>query len=409
MANYQFTQADIDQMKKGSTPEQYKSILQSLQDQGILPPDFADNPNITAGSNQQSNSQSQLPTFQGKMDRSMITRMLSSLPSDLSSLSEGELQDYISRFEGITNDRNIGSIDEGLVENTIFSILTSNGISEPNSRNLAANLTAAQRSTGSPLTNNQISEYAKGNYPESIGQGIVNQISSALQKGIGSGEFTTVPPELNRTLADLKGLLNQKTGKATQEQGIQSYLSGLPAENERIIGDYEKALQTSQSDFFTNELTPSIIQSLNARGLIHSGDLTSSLAETGGKLQRGIRDTIAPLRASFATDLSNKKYENLLRGALEQGQSLTSAVDFTRNMFKTNQSNQFLSGENSLTRQNQSDIANKNIAMQLALMGGGAKSPSALDYFLQYGLPVASNLAGNYLSGYGMGQGFATK
>lgn len=347
-----------------------------------------------------------------------LQRYLSGIPTDTSSMTEQQLTDKLKGLQDLIH-QNAGFDPSAFTGTYQTTLVNSYGLRPETAKQVA------------PIVSNFIA--AQGRYPTaqefeglipkmwpfvSPNGGLLPELHNAIfdeklrnttSSSLTGGNFDQITPEINQRMSDLQSVLNQKTAKRTQDEGVTSYLNDLPNQQNKIISDYESSLQTSQGNFFNDEITPSILQNLNARGIINSGDLTSSLAQAGGRLQQGIQNTIAPLRAQFATDTQNKTYENLLRGALEQGQSLNSAIDFTRNMFTQNQQNLFTANQADLNRQNQSDIANKSVALQLALMGKGQQNPSPLDYFLQYGLPTVGALTGNYLSGVGVGQGLAKK
>lgn len=231
---------------------------------------------------------------------------------------------------------------------------------------------------------------------------IARDIPVDYTREVQSGRYDTQtvnPPNYSNEIGNLQSLLNPVVAKRKDEEAIQSYLKGLPQQNETFLSDYEKSLGESQGNFFNTQLAPGIAQFMNARGLINSGDLTSSLAEAGGKLQQGIRDTVAPLRFQLGQDVSNKKYENLLRGSLEGGKSLADAIAFTRDLYKTDVNNSFLANQGQLNRDNAQTVANQQLALLLA-MNQGKSSPTGLDYFLQYGLPTATTLGNTALSSY---------
>lgn len=185
-----------------------------------------------------------------------------------------------------------------------------------------------------------------------------------------------------------------------QKEGlVKSELEALPERQSQAISDLDRQLQESQGRFFQEQLSPSIMQQLNARGLLDSGSLAASLAETGGRLSQSREQYIAPLRAETALGAGRMNFENTLRGALESGQSLSQATSFARNLFSQQQQNQFASGQNALNRQFQDEQSRQNQAFQLASQPR-QKEPSALDYFLGYGLPVLGQLGSGALSGY---------
>lgn len=188
--------------------------------------------------------------------------------------------------------------------------------------------------------------------------------------------------------------------QTAREKKVNESLAALPGEETTAINQLESDLTGSNNEYLQNKLIPSIVASLNARGLATGGDLSASIAEAGAGLQRGVQGTIAPLRADSALGNTRRKADNILRGALEAGQSLSSAMDFTRSILSQDRQNQFSAGQADLNRSFQQDMFTQQQALQLAMMNAGqSKSPSALDYFLQYGLPVLGTVGGAFLGG----------
>ena len=186
--------------------------------------------------------------------------------------------------------------------------------------------------------------------------------------------------------------------KSRQEGRVKEELDRLPGEQTKAIDQLEGRMQQSNRSFFDEVLAPSIVQNLNARGLIHSGELSSSLATAGAGLQRGIQDITSPLRAETSLGSLRAKTENTLRGALESGRSLSDALSFTRNLNLMDRQQQFQSAESNLNRSFQSDLFRQQQALQMALAGGGQQR-GGFDAFLEYGLPAIATIGGAALAG----------
>ena len=205
-----------------------------------------------------------------------------------------------------------------------------------------------------------------------------------------------------------------------EERQVGSFLEGLPAQQEREIDELEQSLVKGQrraleEQFYPvlqgaygarqllqrGELVPEsagqVAQKLQSAGIPFSGgDLASSLSEIAGRLGKERESYIAPLRAETKLGGLKSKYENVLRGALESGRSLSDATAFARNLFAQQQSQQFQSGQANLGRQFQNEQQRQKMAYQLALTGQ-QRSPSGLDYFLKYGLPTLTSLGSAYI------------
>lgn len=184
-------------------------------------------------------------------------------------------------------------------------------------------------------------------------------------------------------------------------------LEDIPQQQEQAITEFEKALQASQGQFFQEQLVPQIQKTLSARGLLQSGSLAEALGGAGERLQRGREQVIAPLRAEQKLGAVQQRYGDILRSALESGRSLDEATRFARDLFQTQQAQNFAASQGALNRQAQQEQTAFQTAMQLATTKR-SQSPSGLDYFLNYGLPAITTIGGAVLGGpLGAGLGSA--
>ena len=187
--------------------------------------------------------------------------------------------------------------------------------------------------------------------------------------------------------------------QTARERKYQESIPQLAQEEQTAINQFETGLQESQTRFLNESIVPNIIKQLNARGLATGGDLAASIAEASGGLQREIQGQVAPLRAQSSLGAIQAKGQNILRGALESGQSLSSAMEFARNLLSQDRQNQFTAGENDINRAFQQELFNQQQAIQLALGNASGGWASGLDYFLQYGLPALSSIGAAFIPG----------
>lgn len=174
--------------------------------------------------------------------------------------------------------------------------------------------------------------------------------------------------------------------KAATDEAAQ-----VQPKQEQAIAELSQALTGQAQQTLSNDYAPMIAQELNKRGIISGGDLASALTSTAGTLARGVQGITAPLLADAKMGGATRNYETVLRGQLAAGKSLDDAINFSRNFYNQGVQNTFASGQADLNRQFQDEMTRQQMAMQLA-MQPKQKSPSSLDYFLQYGLPALTQL-----------------
>ena len=185
------------------------------------------------------------------------------------------------------------------------------------------------------------------------------------------------------------------------ESKVQQELAGLPAQEQEAISQLDQQLQASQGQFFNETLRPQLERSLSARGLLRSGNLAESLAQAGKQLNTQRESTIAPLSASTRLGGLTRGFENTLRGALESGRSLTDAINFSRNLLTQQREFDYSASQADLNRQFQDQQLQNQLSGQLAIANATASRSSggsALDLFLQYGLPSLGSIVGQGLS-----------
>lgn len=168
-----------------------------------------------------------------------------------------------------------------------------------------------------------------------------------------------------------------------RERGIRKEVEKIPEKEAQAIKGIEVALGGQQKRFFEEEALPSITQQLNIRGLLDSGSLATALAQETGRGRERIEGIITPLEMQSRLGGAQRGFEQTLRGALESGRSLEDAIGFSRQLYAGEKEHDFQSAQSVLGRNFQQDMFNQEQALQFALK---PKGPSALDYYLRYGL-----------------------
>lgn len=211
-----------------------------------------------------------------------------------------------------------------------------------------------------------------------------DQITQLLSKGLS--------PEKADVLAS--NIVQQLT-----DADAKAKLAEVAPKRMAAIGELNTALARGQAEFLSGDITNAVVTALRNRGLPPPGpELSNVLAEIGGKLNREREAIIAPLRAQTALEAPQAAFDFALRGAAESGRKTGSAIDFLRNIGVMREGQSFTATQGALDRLFKSQESDKQTALLLASMGRQPDRPGALDYFLQYGLPVIGQVAGGYLS-----------
>lgn len=211
----------------------------------------------------------------------------------------------------------------------------------------------------------------------------------------------TVPSEISSEIGDLKTILVKKREKEKAESELAAFTGGLEPQLLRGITEYESELGKQSGEFFEKEITPRLIRSQALAGRLFSGDLASSLVSAASSQAKDIRGITAPLRYQAKTEPIGKKYESLIRGQLEKGTSLSSAIDYARNLFAQEQTAGRTAMEAEKARTFQEKLAKEGMAIDIAQRKAqieGAQ-PSPFDYFMNIFTPIATGLATGWATG----------
>ena len=179
---------------------------------------------------------------------------------------------------------------------------------------------------------------------------------------------------------------------AKAEEAISGQLSQVVPQELLAIKDWEtEAVEGSKRE--VEEATPYLYQSLNSRGLLDTGSLSTALAKEYGIRVMGVKSKANEMSLNSKLGGITKSYENALRGALASGASLSDAIKQANEWNTLNRTQTFTAEQSNLDRQAGLDAQERQIKWLLANMPKQS-SPSGWDYFYQYGLPVLGGLTG---------------
>lgn len=326
---------------------------------------------------------------------------------DYASLNDGELADVQKRLNVINDIGQMPAYQQAVGTSTKVG---PDGIAPNSDSPLMRQQALADRKTnfvyqiarylGSPGANDLADRIQKGeiNTPEEYKNFLAaHQIVSANSSSNGGGHnddtfqnllrFAT--PETIRTLqgkdysgsgagygggdysGDLKAIgdIISLRGRQTEAQSqADSLVSSLPQELARGRNEFYNAAVGQGQQYFNESLAPSIMQSLNARGILNSGDLESELSRGAGDIQGSIQSSIMNQQAADDAFFMNAAYQQTFQKEIQAGQDLSSQVQNSRGQAMQNQQFGFQRIQGDLSRQYQDMIMNREQQRQMTLM-----------------------------------------
>ena len=234
-----------------------------------------------------------------------------------------------------------------------------------------------------------------------IAEPALTQLDSLKREAETSGFSLTEPEEVSVLNASREALpeITSSILKNARERLVKQQSAELPAKELKALRESEQEIAETQGKFFEQTITPRIAQMLNARNLLDSGSLSTSLAKAAAELQTSRESVFAPLKTQARVGGLQRDYENTLRGALEAGKSLKEAASFANSLYTLGRQQDFSAAQYRFGRESEEDRFFKTLQFKLA-MNPKPKSPSPMDYFLQYGLPLISEVGSKAMSSY---------
>jgi len=142
---------------------------------------------------------------------------------------------------------------------------------------------------------------------------------------------------------DLEQLLptvQEKFDRAAASAGLEA---ALPGELARSTAEAVGAVRKEGKRFVREELTPEVLQQLNVRGLLPSGDLANELARVSGGVQSSIEQFESELQDADDLFFQNAGFRNALQLELEAGETIAGRVAVERRKVLAESETKFLS------------------------------------------------------------------
>ena len=194
---------------------------------------------------------------------------------------------------------------------------------------------------------------------------------------IGKVSFPTSPTGMDRGIVDISGMVDpellsaigqiQKAGEVEEgRQGdITELEASLPSELARGREEFATGLREQGSEEF-NRITPEIMQQLNVRGALQSGDLATEFARGAGNIQAGVEEEIGGLTYEDEMFITNAAYQNTLRKELSAVEDLGKAISGKRTSTLEDQETRFQNAQAELTRKFNESAEQRRVATQLS-------------------------------------------
>lgn len=270
-------------------------------------------------------------------------------PIDESSLTDEELQSRFNDFRELAQTK--GEVDPAGLTRELVSKLKSFGIAN-NPDQVAEGITQFVLREGrfpdakeiGGRGNRRVSESDRAKFENFVNdQDVRNQFSGLITNQVNA-------PNVGGDIKRLEDIIGERGRKAQGNKDIQAFLGELPQNLASQTGQFMDTQRANAETQLRDFLDPQIRQSLAARGLLTSGDLSAELASAGEGLQGGLNQQHADLQAQDAAFFENAAYQVNLKKVLDANQNLAGEINFQRGNALNQQENRF-----QVSQQNQAD------------------------------------------------------
>lgn len=215
--------------------------------------------------------------------------------------------------------------------------------------------------------------------------------------------------DLGTDLNAIEGLISSRGKQASSQKQIDDLVASLPQELARNRGDLFNTLGQQGQQYFGDVLAPQIVQGLNARGLLNSGDLESELARGAGDVQGSYESALMDQQAQDDAFFQNAAYQQTFQKEIQSGTDLSSQVQYSRGQAMQNQQQSFQGIQANLNRQyqsllqqrqNQASLNNQRAQYDQQQAQAAQQSQNSLLNSLGQSVgAVGGAVVGNYLGG----------
>lgn len=187
------------------------------------------------------------------------------------------------------------------------------------------------------------------------------------------GEDVTPFTGVNPYAEDIKiaqGLLSTKGAKREKDQTIEDYLSGLQGQ---LAGSTEQFLKSEEERAYgeLERQVPLVLQNLNARGMLFSGEVEDALTTRALSLGSSLEAIQADLEAEDSQFYYDAAYRNALKKELQSVDDYKSAISTQRGRVLTERSQKFRSTQEELDRELDEELKKSDYTRDLALRRKG--------------------------------------
>ena len=333
---------------------------------------------------------------------------------DEAALTDEELQQRLDAYQGLSElpEERLPLINMDALRKALYDAIISNPTAHNNSAAAAVGSEyAASAIAAGQFNANQFADIIKERtgglnhkqYGDFVGLG---QALSGY--GLVLQNYYNIQPNRKPVLAEdvkrVQGLFSARAAVKEKNKAIDSFITGLPDELKASREEY----LTSERDLAVDELTryaPRAFESLNARGLLFSGEPQDALDQRAVELGTGLENFQAQLEEEDNQFYFNAAYQKALKDDLMARDDYRQAIDTERGRVLQDRSNRFTANQSELDRQSQERLDRENYERQLYSQRVRAdrqqsaeRSKRTTDIISQVG-QVAGQIGGAYLGG----------
>lgn len=288
------------------------------------------------------------------------------------SVDEGSLTDeeLAKRLDAYRQSNEFApEFSHGKLARTVQERLAGNGISWKDAETISHAIANEVEQSGklNPSWKKDYWKYLKDKTPSPGEDNAIRQQLDITAKEVGEGGYFLGKPDYSPDIKRVGDIIGTRQKKAANQKIADDFIASLPQELARGRSDFANSELGYGSQYYNESLAPSIVQNLNARGMVFSGDLESELNRGAYDVQSSIQNEVQSAQAQDDAFFQNAAYQNTFQKEIAAGNDVNQLAQNQRGMAMENQQQTFLRSQANLSQQYQSMIFQRENQRNMAI------------------------------------------
>lgn len=193
----------------------------------------------------------------------------------------------------------------------------------------------------------------------------LQDVLNLTRQEFGQGGYNVGRGDFSGDVKRLSDLTTQRGNRAKAQTDVNDLITNLPQELMRGRQHLFQGEADSANQYYNDYLAPEVMQGLNSRGLLYSGDLESELSRTAGDVQGSLENAYTNQQSQDDAFFQNAAYQQTFMNEIQAGNDVTGQIANQRNQASQNQNMSFQRTQADLSRQFQALLQQKQQTRQI--------------------------------------------